>query len=178
MMTSPAIEFSRPFDVRYLPRSAVRLSADEAERAALLGRLQLVGLDALEATVTLAEQDGGRISATGQLTAQLVQSCVISGEDVPAAIDMPLALIFVVAHSAAIADDADIELDSDTPDEIEYDGASFDLGEAITQTLALALDPFPRAPDAEALRKAAGVLSEVEAKAANSPFAALSQLKR
>jgi hypothetical protein len=39
--------------------------------------------------------------------------------------------------------------------------------------MALALDPFPRAPDADDVLKAAGVLSEGEA----GPFAALRALK-
>jgi hypothetical protein len=36
-----------------------------------------------------------------------------------------------------------------------YDGAMIDVGEAVAQTLALNLDPYPRAPDAgDALREA------------------------
>jgi hypothetical protein len=42
--------------------------------------------------------------------------------------------------------------------------------------LALALDPFPRSPGAEAALREAGVVGEDEAKAASSPFAKL--LKR
>ena len=49
-----------------------------------------------------------------------------------------------------------------------------DLG-AVAETLALSLDPFPRAPDADAVLRAAGVLSEDEA--VTGPFAALKGLK-
>jgi hypothetical protein len=58
-------------------------------------------------------------------------------------------------------------------DIVFHDGAAIDIGEAIAQTLALALDPYPRAPDAEAALKEAGVKSEAEA----GPFAALAALK-
>ena len=51
--------------------------------------------------------------------------------------------------------------------------ASIDIGEAAAETLALALDPYPRAPDAGEALKAAGVKGEEEA----GPFAALAALK-
>jgi uncharacterized protein YutE (UPF0331/DUF86 family) len=57
---------------------------------------------------------------------------------------------------------------------IPYDGgAMIDLGEVAAETMALALDPFPRGPDAESALKAAGVISEEEAK----PLGALAGLK-
>jgi hypothetical protein len=54
-----------------------------------------------------------------------------------------------------------------------HDGTAIDVGEAVAQSLALALDPYPRAPDAEAALKEAGVTSEAE----TGPFAALAALK-
>lgn len=53
-----------------------------------------------------------------------------------------------------------------------HDGAFVDVGEAVAQTLALALDPYPRAPDADARLAAAGVTVAVEA----GPFGALAGL--
>ena len=41
--------------------------------------------------------------------------------------------------------------------------AAIDLGAALADTLALALDPYPRSPSAEAALKEAGVLSEEQA---------------
>ena len=41
------------------------------------------------------------------------------------------------------------ELDLEAEDEIPYEGTSIDLGEAASEQLALALDPFPRKPGAE-----------------------------
>jgi len=54
-----------------------------------------------------------------------------------------------------------------------HDGTTIPLGEALVDTLSLALDPYPRSPNAEAALKDAGVLSEEEA----SPFAVLAALK-
>ena len=55
-----------------------------------------------------------------------------------------------------------------------HDGAAIDLGSAVSDTLALALDPYPRSAAAEAALREAGVLSEEEA----GPFAVLAKLKK
>ena len=52
-----------------------------------------------------------------------------------------------------------------------------EIGEAVAQTLLLALDPYPRSPAAEAALREAGVKSEEEASVEASPFAALKGLK-
>jgi uncharacterized metal-binding protein YceD (DUF177 family) len=54
-----------------------------------------------------------------------------------------------------------------------HDGATIDLGGAIADTLALALDPYPRSAGADEALREAGVISEAEA----SPFAVLARLK-
>jgi len=54
-----------------------------------------------------------------------------------------------------------------------HDGQLIDLGEAVAQSLGLALDPYPRSPNADALLKAAGVKREDEA----GPFGVLASLK-
>ena len=41
------------------------------------------------------------------------------------------------------------ELDPDSDDEVTYQGGLLDLGEAASEQLALALDPFPRIPGIE-----------------------------
>jgi hypothetical protein len=46
----------------------------------------------------------------------------------------------------------------------------FDLGEAVAQTLGLAIDPYAEGPNADAARKAAGIVAEGEQ---DGPMAAL-----
>jgi hypothetical protein len=77
-----------------------------------------------------------------------------------------------------VADDAEsqgdeVELSAVDCDTIPYSGSAIDLGEAAAETMMLALDPFPRGPNAEAALRAAGVKSEDEA----GPFGALAALK-
>ena len=147
------------------------LVADEAERRAIATRLGLDGLERLDAHAAL-HRDGERIRASGRLHATLTQSCVVTGDPVPANVDEPFDLLFVAAPAAA-GHDEEIELQESDCDTIFHDGAVIDLGAAIADSLALALDPYPRSPSAAAALKDAGVLSEEEA----GPFGALAALK-
>ena len=54
-------------------------------------------------------------------------------------------------------DPLEIELDFEDADEIEYDGDGFDLGEAVAQTTALAIDPYAEGPDAITYRAKIGL---------------------
>jgi len=148
----------------------IDIVADEEECAAIAKRLGLLSLDRLDAHAVLA-RDGGEIRATGRIKAALQQSCIASGEPVPARIDEPFALLF--RPEPQVRPDEEIELGGEELDVIFHDGAAIDLGTAIAGELALVLDPFPRGPNADAALKAAGVLSEEQA----GPFAALAKLK-
>lgn len=165
-------EFSRMFDVRQAEGKAVTLVANEAERAALAERFAIVRIDRLEAEVLLGRK-GHAVNAQGTLTADVVQSCAISAGDLPVAIREDIAVRFVPENEAR-APGEEIELDANELDEIEYSGSTFDLGEAIAQSLALAIDPFAVGPDAEKARRKAGLLDEGSA----GPFAALAALKK
>jgi uncharacterized metal-binding protein YceD (DUF177 family) len=147
----------------------VRIAADEAERAALAKRFDLKGVDSLEAEFRLRRDTAG-VVAHGHVRGVAVQACVVTDEPVPVAIDEPVALRFVVDD---IAGEGEIELDEDALDTMVYDGAALDLGEAAAETMALALDPYPRSPNAAAALRAAGVISEDEAK----PLGAFAGLK-
>ena len=167
-MTEP--EFSRPIDVRHLPTAPLTLTANDEERAALAARFGLVSIGRLEAEVTVTP-DGEAVDAAGRLRAAIVQSCAVSGEDLPVTIDEPLALRFVPEREI---EEEELELEEGELDEIPYAGTVFDVGEAVAQSLALAIDPYAVGPNAEQARKDAGLLDE----AAAGPFAALAALKK
>lgn len=170
-MTAP--EFSRPVRVDTLgaePRTmTIEASADE--RAALARRFGLVDIGRLAAEASLVGK-GVEVIATGRIEAAVTQSCVASGEPVDADVDEPFALTFRPMPEPGRPDE-EIELSEGELDVLFYDGAAIDLGEAVAETLALSLDPYPRAPGAEEALKAAGVKSEEEA----GPFGALAGLR-
>nr|WP_245198028.1 DUF177 domain-containing protein [Sphingomonas kaistensis] len=144
--------------------------ADEAERAAVAERLDLLGLDRLEAVVTL-RAEGEKVRAEGRLRASVTQACVATGEPVPATVDEPITLLFMPEPSGTA--DEEVELSAEDLDVIFHDGREIDLAAAIADELSLALDPYPRSAGAEDALKEAGVLSEEQA----GPFAALAALK-
>ena len=148
------------------------LVADEAERGAVADRLGLQHLECLNAHATFTRKDA-RIEAEGRIVAALHQSCVATGDRVPAHIDEPFSLVFMPEPHSARSEE-EIELAAADCDVVFYDGTVIDLGTAVADTLALSLDPYPRSAGAEAALKEAGVLSEVEA----GPFAALAKLKK
>ena len=165
-----APEFFRPIDVRQVTPKPTKVSATEAERKALARRFGLVAIDRLQATVKI-EREGEALAARGRLSAAIVQSCAVSGEDLPVTIDEPLALRFV---PAAQPEAEEIELAETDLDEIPFEGDVIDLGEAVAQSLALAIDPYATGPEAERVRKEAGLSDE----AASGPFAALAALRK
>lgn len=176
-MSAP--EFSRMVKARQLPAAALVLEANEAERTALAKRFGLPSVLALRAVASL-EQDGKAVRATGSLSAVIVQNCSISGEEFEVAIEEPLALRFVeegrITPALSEDEEIEIELSPDDCDEIEYSGESFDLGEAVAQSLGLAIDPYAEGPNADAARKEAGIEGD---DAPSGPLAeALKALKR
>lgn len=134
-------EFSRL--VRLTPDAReVTLEATAAERAALAGRFGILGIGALSATLRLQPEPGGSVRVRGRLRAEVEQACVVTLEPVVQQVDAPLDLR-ILEEGEVPADD-----DPESPDEIESAGGQVDLGEAVAEQLALALDPYPRAPGA------------------------------
>jgi uncharacterized metal-binding protein YceD (DUF177 family) len=150
----------------------IELIADEGELRRVADRLSLRSLDRLEAHATL-ERKGEIVRARGRLKAALCQSCVVTGEPVDASADEPFDIYFLPEPTPESSDE-EIELAQADCDVVFHDGSAIDLGSAIADTLALALDPYPRSAGADAVLREAGVLTEAEA----GPFAALAKLKR
>jgi uncharacterized metal-binding protein YceD (DUF177 family) len=149
----------------------IDIVADEADRCAISERLNLISLGRLEAHVILSRDDGS-IRAEGRVVGSLSQSCVITGDPVRSHVDESFTLKFVPDPGGS-APEEEVELGPDDCDVMFHDGATIDLGAAIADTLALAIDPYPKSASADAALKEAGVLSEEQA----GPFAALAKLR-
>jgi uncharacterized metal-binding protein YceD (DUF177 family) len=165
-MTTP--EFSRVVGVNTLPRGGrtIAIEADEAERAGLARRFDLLALDALQARLTLTPGRGDTVVVTGTLTAAVVQRCVVTLDPVPAAVEDEVEAVF--AHAAG-RDEAEVEVDPLAAEVEPLADGRIDLGELTAQHLLLALDPYPRSPDAP---EPAAELPEGETKT-RRPFAVL-----
>jgi hypothetical protein len=146
-------EFSHLVDAARIgdAESVYRIAADTGERAALAQRFDLLGLDRLEAEVRLKRLGGGLFRLTAALSAAAVQACVVTAEPVASTVTEQFSLLY-----GAVEAEREIILDGEAePIEPLIDG-KIDIGEAVAQQLSLALDPFPRAPDADSPAAAAG----------------------
>lgn len=135
-------ELSRPVPVDRLP-ATLMVRAEPPECAALAARLRIPSVDRLTCRFVL-RRHGAVVVAEGVLEADVVQECVVSLDPVAQHVEDRFTIRFVPESPDAAADDAD----PDAPDEIPYTGSVIDLGEAAAEQLALALDPYPRHPDA------------------------------
>lgn len=158
------------------------IEADPEERAALARRFDLLSLKAFSAKGRIEVFEGGRSARLeGHIVADVVQACVVTLEPVAAHVEDDFCLLFARDAGAGGADakGAEMEIaagpeDEDAPEPLPE--AGIDVGEAAAECLGLALDPYPRAADAdEAL---AALSAEEEDTAPASPFAELERLKR
>jgi uncharacterized metal-binding protein YceD (DUF177 family) len=169
-------EFSRVFRIDELSPSGstVTLAADAAECGALARRFGLLAMHALTATVRIAPRTASRsrrsVKLEGRFEAEVEQECVVTLEPVRSVV----ADSFVLRFAEDVApEDTDVMLDAEGEDPPEplVDGA-FDLGEAVAELVALAIDPYPRAPGAVFEVPAGDTGQEERA----SPFAVLRRL--
>lgn len=153
------------------PRNAT-LTANADQRAAIAARLGLEALDNFVVEAAVSAVAGG-VAADGRISAAVVQACAATGLPVAARIDEAFALRWLETIAVPEGDEEDIEISADDCDILPLEGDRIDLGEAAVQTLSLALNPFPRHPDADRILAEKGVLSEAQA----GPFAALAALR-
>jgi len=171
---SPAAEFSRqiPAEQIGVQETTREIAASAAERAKLAERFGLLALDRLSAVLRLKRGRGGTVHMEGRFVADVTQACVVTLEPVPAHLEQDFTATFA-PHGAAEAGEVVIALEEDEPPEEIVDGR-IDIGEAVVQQFAVALDPYPRSP---AAAEAAGLSSGGEEQGRKGPFAALASLQ-
>ena len=176
--TASGNEFSRPISAASLSAGGTRLEieATPAERERLARRLNVLSVDSLRADLCVFSYNSGIIiKLSGKFVANLVQACVITLEPVKAHIEATVERIYSVEEKADDATEIDVAPDDAEPLE-PLIGGVFDAGEAVTEQLALELNPFPRSPNAEFMGYASGGSDDKTGQA--HPFAVLAKLKR
>lgn len=171
MTDKPA--FTHPLVVAHLPDGGAtfRLAPDEAVRTALAEELGIVGIPALAATVNVTPEAGGGVRVEGHVEATVRQTCVATLEPFDAPVSEDIDMHFVPAEALPEArPGAEIEVELDQIADPLVDGV-IDIGAAVSEFLALGLDPYPRKPGATF----EPLVEDVETE---SPFAALSRLRR
>jgi hypothetical protein len=168
-------EFSRLVDLTRLgdEEALYDIEADARERKALARRFGLLDLPRLAAQVRMRRAGGG-VRVRLALEADLVQACVVTLEPVAAHVEESASVLF--APEARPGQPFEIDLsafEGDIPEPLE--GDSIDIGELTAQYLALALDPYPRAPGVRFEAYFSGPKGEGAARRPG-PFSALERL--
>ncbi len=146
-----APEFSRPLRVDRIPAGGVveRMTARPSERKALAERFGLLDLPMLEATLNADHASDGMVKVSGTMNAKVVQRCVVTLEPVPATIAEKIEVLCAPPKMAAHGANPP----HDVPDAEEMlepiVNGTIDLGELVSQHLAVSLNPYPRHKDAE-----------------------------
>lgn len=176
------LPFSFPVKVGHISSNPVSLTleADENERQGLAKLWKVVGVTSLKAEVrtTRWKRDGLRIS--GRFSGELVQKCVVSLKPIATHIEEEFVAHFVPETSKLARpdnfQDGELIIDVDGPDIPDtFSGNMIDLGAVVSEYAAMAIDPYPRDPDAQIEEKFQSGQDTDDT--APSPFAALAAIK-
>jgi hypothetical protein len=164
--------WSVPVAVDDIPESGLHLEIDAPEpvRAELAAIAGLRDLGRLSAVFDLARRGAG-VRVSGNVSARVGQTCVVTLEPVDSDIDELVDLRFSPqAVAPAKSETVAAHTSDEDPPEPLFDG-KLDLGAIATEFLLLGIDPYPRKPGAE--------FAPVKADDASAkPFAALEALKK
>lgn len=149
----------------------VDFAADESVRASLARAAQLRDLPRLSASFFLTRRAGEAVHVTGEVSADVVQDCVVTLEPIEQNLVESVDLTFVPPSAAPGGETTpEVNLSEGEPPEVLV-GGQIDLGAIATEYFLLGLDPYPRKPGAQFEPPAV-------AGAGASPFAALAELKK
>jgi uncharacterized metal-binding protein YceD (DUF177 family) len=155
-----------------VPESGLHLdlAADETVRAAVATLAGVRALPRFTASFDVMQLGDG-LKVTGEIAASVDQTCVVTLEPMTSELREPIDLVFVAPGAGAQPDETVADIDP-VGDETEFlvDGVA-DLGAAATEFLLLAIDPYPRKPDAV-------FEPPTSDDPAAHPFAALAALKK
>ncbi len=151
---------------------AVSIVATSQHCAALARRFGILDIRNLQASLDVTpELDNLEYTVRGMLTATVVQECVVTFEPVVSQIEQGFERIFAANLVASL--EVDVDPLGDEPEPIE--GGELDLGELVAEELSLALDPYPRRDEADAVLAPYERVSEDgdDEDKRDNPFAAL-----
>jgi uncharacterized metal-binding protein YceD (DUF177 family) len=121
------------------------LAPDAAERARIAAGLGILGIESLAFKGTLTPRGRRDWMLEAELSARIVQACVVTTEPVASDIAEKVERIYL----AEMPDVEGEEIEMPEDDRVEPLPDVVDLGAVLTEALSLALPPYPRAPGAE-----------------------------
>lgn len=126
----------------------VALVADAETRAGVARVAGLRDLPRLEASFDLSPHSGGGLRVTGQVSATVGQSCVVTLEPVTNEVEEDIDLLYMPPAAAAAPGESEAEAEPKADEREPLIGGTVDLGALATEFLLLGIDPYPRKPGA------------------------------
>jgi hypothetical protein len=162
--------------VSEIPETSLRVSraATEAECAALAEALEVVSCEAAKADYTIRAIGAGRYRMVGEVSAKLTQACVVTLEPLATGAKEAFEVEFWPPEAVPAAPSTEVEI-SGLRDIEPIDHATMDAGRVVYETLAAAIDPYPRKEGAALDWRDKD--DEASAPGSTSPFAKLKALK-
>ena len=171
--------FLRPIPVRSLSRKRplpFDIAPEPDEKPAIARFLGLEAVRSLRFRGELVPAGDDEWRVEGRLQAEVVQSCVVTVAPVVGRIDEPVLRRYLREESFALP--REIDLDPEAQDDPDPYGATIDPGLLALESMALTLDPYPRAPGVPPAEFHAGPPGAApHAEADPKPFAKLAVLK-
>jgi uncharacterized metal-binding protein YceD (DUF177 family) len=164
--------WSAPILVRDIPQEGQHyaLSADAMTCARVAELAGVREISRLAAEFDAIPRAGGGLRLTGEVTATVGQTCVVTLDPMQVEVAEPVDLVFVPAQAGQTSTASEPVGDGEEPPEPLIDGA-VDLGAIATEFLLLGIDPYPRKADAV-------FAPPTHHDRAENPFAALEVLKK
>ena len=131
----------------------------------LAARFHFIELRSLSAELCVRKSARGCWDVSGQLKGEVVQACGVTGVPVSETIDFLLEERYV--RTLGNPDEVEVYLDEAEP----LENGAIEIGEMLAQSLAVAVNPWPRAPEA-------AETFAIGEESSDHPFAGLAALKR
>ena len=175
LLTSMPTSILRIADLATRKPTRFDLTPDAAQRAQIATALGIVGVKKLAFTGEIAPLGRSDWELKAQLGATVVQSCVVTLDPVTTRIDEPVTRRYLAEFEQPSEEEVEMTADENA----EELPSHVDLYHVLTESLSLALPPYPRAEGAE---MGSAVFTEPGKDAmsdeAARPFAGLAGLKQ
>lgn len=175
---APGLPLAHSYNLARLGNAGdeVVITADADQRAAIARWAGIVALGSFEAKITISKLSPNRFGLDYRLTADVVQSCVVTLDPVESRMDhsftRELRFIGPVRHKQVDDDSGpELVLDSEEEGPEEIESLHYDLAGPLLEEFVLSLEPYPRRPGVEFSPK-----TEAQERP-ESPFAVLKGLK-
>tara|TARA_E500000318_G_scaffold111314_1_gene129472 strand:+ start:3260 stop:3817 length:558 start_codon:yes stop_codon:yes gene_type:complete len=172
------IELSRPVRIKDLKKRVTHIDIESSpeELQALAARFGLPGISELRSKVRVERLARDRaVRIEGTISARLSYRSVVSLEPFETVIEDSFSEI--LSGEAALDTDTEIELTPDDEKMGMIEDGGFDLGEVLSQNLALLLDEHPRKPEEEDAPDGVIWADQDAEEAEQNPFSVLSEMR-